>query len=701
MDFQSLHVQSVACPRMRTLVLQTMDFQSIVVDCSKKEFLKKTVSALGSIRDMGYRSLSRTLRESIRYAARARRILRDQGFGALRQSMRRRLGAIPAIPGHKPRLLALSSPFHPLDLPGSQRPLASVVIPMTDDPKFAHHCLVTLGTHRSVHPYEVIVVDCRPAADAAIPLPCWNTVRILTKRACSGVAAALNHGAAVANGKYLVLLDSHLQVQDQWLDALLETFALKPDAGIVGSRLLYPDGRQREAGGRGLEDSGICSYGHLEDPCRPEFNYLRPTDYCSAASFAMRRSLFAELKGFDEGLSASDDLAVDLALRVSEADYGVYYQPHSEAVQFDSDRLAHDENGCRLGPDTGSRERFLRRWEAGLRARTAQTDSQTLGSESQRYKRAFVADFAIPTPDRDSGSLRMVHLLAILQELGFGITFASMGLEVWQPYLADLQKRGIECLYRPYVTSGAEHLREQGGRYDLVILSRLDTAAELLPIALRWCPRAKIVSDTVDLHFQRLAREAAVEGNPRIERIANRRKKQELGLIAQAHTTLVVSEVEQELLAGELPQADVHVVSNIHRIRGSARSFEARRDILFVGGGVAHPPNMDAVLFFARAVFPRVLEQIPDIRFLVVGSDPLPEIVELADVSLHILGYVPELDELFNTCRLSVAPLRFGAGVKGKVNQSLAYGLPVVATTIAAEGMFLQDGQSVLIANDC
>ncbi len=102
----------------------------------------------------------------------------------------------------------------------------------------------------------------------------------------------------------------------------------------------------------------------------------------------------------------------------------------------------------------------------------------------------------------------------------FGVTFASMGLEVRQPYLAELQNRGIECLYRPCTTSGAEHLREQGRRYDLVILSRLDTAAELLPIALRWCPHAKIIFDTVDLHFQHVAREAAVRRDPRIRTLA-------------------------------------------------------------------------------------------------------------------------------------------------------------------------------------
>jgi glycosyltransferase involved in cell wall biosynthesis len=313
--------------------------------------------------------------------------------------------------------------------------------------------------------------------------------------------------------------------------------------------------------------------------------------------------------------------------------------------------------------------------------------------------RAFVADFAIPAPDRDSGSLRMLNLLILFQEQGLSVTFASMGLEARQPYLSELQKRGIKCLYRPYEDSVEEHLRSRGNAYDLVILSRLETAAELMDAARRWCPKARIVFDTVDLHHQRVAREAMVRNDPKIERIAERIKKQELALIEKADTTLVVSEAERALLATEAPAADVRIVSNIHQIYRNRRPFQSRSDILFVGG-FAHPPNTDAVRFFCQDVFPLVLARLPQIQFFVIGSDPPANVASLASANIHILGYVPDVEPHLQSCRLSVAPLRFGAGVKGKINLSLAHGLPVVATSIAAEGMFLKDGESVLIADD-
>jgi glycosyltransferase involved in cell wall biosynthesis len=184
-----------------------------------------------------------------------------------------------------------------------------------------------------------------------------------------------------------------------------------------------------------------------------------------------------------------------------------------------------------------------------------------------------------------------------------------------------------------------------------------------------------------------------------MERIAQRVKRQELSLVAQADATLVVSEEERTLLAEEIPGAEVRVVSNIHRIPGSAKSFEERADLMFVGG-FAHPPNRDAVLYFCREVLPRILTSLPEARLFVIGSDPPPEIRCLESDQVHILGYVPDIEPFLNNCRVSVAPLRFGAGVKGKINQSLAYGLPVVGTTIAVEGMFLKNGESVLIADD-
>ena len=203
----------------------------------------------------------------------------------------------------------------------------------------------------------------------------------------------------------------------------------------------------------------------------------------------------------------------------------------------------------------------------------------------------------------------------------------------------------------------------------------------------------------MDLHFLREERPATLTGDTSVRRVAAQRRRQELGLIDQADATLVVSDAELALLESERPAARLYRVSNIHRIFGAAAGFEERRDILFIGA-FAHPPNTDAVRWLATEILPRVRAELPDLVCHVIGADPPADIRALAGPGLHLHGYVPDVTPFFDGCRLSVAPLRYGAGVKGKVNQSLAHGLPVVVTSQAAEGMYLADGESALIADE-
>jgi glycosyltransferase involved in cell wall biosynthesis len=163
--------------------------------------------------------------------------------------------------------------------------------------------------------------------------------------------------------------------------------------------------------------------------------------------------------------------------------------------------------------------------------------------------------------------------------------------------------------------------------------------------------------------------------------------------------TVVVSPVEQALLKLEHPAARVEVLSNVHEVAGRRRGFDERRDLYFVGG-FQHPPNVDAVLWFVREVWPRVAAALPDARFHVVGSRTPDAIAALAGERVVICGQVSDMTPFLDGCRLTVAPLRYGAGVKGKVNHAMAHGQPVVATTIAVEGMHARPGEDVLVADD-
>jgi glycosyltransferase involved in cell wall biosynthesis len=344
----------------------------------------------------------------------------------------------------------------------------------------------------------------------------------------------------------------------------------------------------------------------------------------------------------------------------------------------------------------GKIQRRLRTTPARMRARPV-LPALALQKEHHVRRRVLIVDTYMLTPDRESGSLRMLNLLTLLQELGFKPTFAALNLEAPEPYVSRLQQRGIEVLYRPYVKSLSRHLRACGSLYDLVILSRIEAGSRLLEPVRRHCPRAQLLYDTVDLHFLREARLAALTGSVSARAAAEQRKRQELDLIRHADQALVVSPYERDLLERELPGADVRIVSNIHALRGCQRGFEARAGVLFVGA-FAHPPNTDAILWFCREVLPLVLREEPALCCSIIGADPPPRVRALASANVRVLGHVPDLEPYLDGCRLALAPLRYGAGVKGKISISLASGLPVVATPEAAEGMGLVHRESALIA---
>jgi glycosyltransferase involved in cell wall biosynthesis len=170
-------------------------------------------------------------------------------------------------------------------------------------------------------------------------------------------------------------------------------------------------------------------------------------------------------------------------------------------------------------------------------------------------------------------------------------------------------------------------------------------------------------------------------------------------LIEQADETWVVSPVEQQLLQEKWPGKSVQLVSNIVEVPGSKTPFALRRDYLFIGG-FQHRPNIDAVLFFVQKIYPLVSEHLRDAKFYIIGDKAPPEIVALATDRIVVAGLQKDVRPFFDSVKLSVAPLRFGAGVKGKINQSMAFGVPVVATSLAVEGMDLTDHEDVLVADE-
>jgi glycosyltransferase involved in cell wall biosynthesis len=291
----------------------------------------------------------------------------------------------------------------------------------------------------------------------------------------------------------------------------------------------------------------------------------------------------------------------------------------------------------------------------------------------------------------------MLNILQILRRLGCRVSFLPENRAHAGEYTRALQAAGIEAIYHPFVSSLGQYLKETGGRYDVVIMSRVDVARQVVDAVRRYCPRARRIFDTVDLHFLREARRAEVTSLDDGSK-ARRMMREELAVARACEVTLVVSSAEQELLAREAPDVSVDVLSLIEGPKPTETVFSERRGILFIGS-FQHPPNVDAVDHYLRRIHPDVQERLPDVPLIVIGADPPRSLISVAGDGVRFVGHVQDIGAYFSAARISVAPLRFGAGVKGKIVSSLAFGVPVVTTTVGAEGMHLEHREHTMIAD--
>jgi glycosyltransferase involved in cell wall biosynthesis len=344
-------------------------------------------------------------------------------------------------------------------------------------------------------------------------------------------------------------------------------------------------------------------------------------------------------------------------------------------------------------------KKLFSRWQHRLAEHQAPGCDVDAAKDRRATRRVLVLDHCTPTPDQDAGSVTVFNLLLLLREMDFQVTFIPEDNFLYMPgYTAALQRAGIEVLYAPHCTSVARHLKETGQRYDLAFMFRPGVVERHLKDIRKHCQKAIVLYHTVDLHFLRMKREAELQSDKSKEKAADEMQQRELAAIGSSDASIVHSTAELEILRPLVPEAKLHVFPLIMDVQGARKTYQERRDIVFVGG-YQHTPNVDAVKYFAEEVMPLLRKKIPGVRFYVVGSKPPEEIKALESEDIIITGFVKNLTSFLEKMRVSVAPLRYGAGIKGKIGTAMAVGLPVVATSLAAEGMSLTEGENILVAD--
>jgi glycosyltransferase involved in cell wall biosynthesis len=431
-------------------------------------------------------------------------------------------------------------------------------------------------------------------------------------------------------------------------------------------------------------------------------------DYASGAALAIRAELWRKVGGFSPEFSPAYYEDTDLAFKVREAGLQVRYAPlarviHHEGVSNGSDTEA--AKGLKRYQAINA-PLFEKKWSAAF---VGPTEPNLREAEKIKDRgivgRALFIDHDTPRPDRDAGSHAALVEMDLVQALGWKISFLPANLAWLGSYTEALQRRGIEVLHAPYVLSIEQLLRERGSEFDLIYITRYSVAGAALPLISRHAPQARILFCNADLHHLRelrAARAQCLEGEAAERALEQVREvqRQELEVIRQVHLTFSYSEVEQAVIEAETlgaaPTATCPWVVDGPR---QPAPLEGREGLAFLGS-FGHPPNREAMAWFLAEVWPALRERCPWLGLHLYGSGMPAELSDswgsIPGVALE--GWVADPATVYSRHRLFVAPLRSGAGLKGKVAAAAAHGIPQVLSSLAAEATGLRHGEEVCIA---
>lgn len=573
-----------------------------------------------------------------------------------------------------------------------EQPIASILIAVHNKYEYTFHCLESIQRVCKGMDYEIILVDDLSSDETVTIEERIRGITVIHNSVNLGFLKNCNMAARKARGKYLVFLNNDTLVHENWLSALISPMEGEDTIGMTGSKFLYPDGTIQEAGGIIWRDATGCNYGRGKPGNAYDCNYVKDVDYISGASICVRRALWEQIGGFDERYAPAYFEDSDLAFSVRKLGYRVVYQPHSVVTHFERVSYSGAKSNSFMLMNR-NRSAFIEKWEQELKAQYEPGFENEYQARERigKRKRLLMLDDMIPQWDKNAGAKTTRCYLELFKELGYQILFVGVNDFVdSEPYSRILEKMGIEVFYGHYNREMfLQWLDRYAHYFDVIFINRPHVANQYLDEIRKRCS-ARIAYYGHDLHYLRMQREYELTKDIAMLKQSRYSYANEMNIMRKADIVLSVSPEECDRINAALGEDKArHTPIGFYSDQLPERpDFEETSGLLFVGG-FNHTPNIDAVLWFMQEIWPDICAAIPDISLTIAGSNPGPEILKFAGKQVSVPGYLSdeELSSLYLRSKVFIAPLRFGAGVKGKITDALFAGIPIVSTAVGLEGL--------------
>lgn len=573
-----------------------------------------------------------------------------------------------------------------LVFPKFDNPVVSIIIPVYNQYEYTRQCLKSILISEDLTPYEVIIADDNSTDETKNIRRYVSNIKVSRNETNLGYIKNCNKASELASGKYIYFLNNDTVVQKNWLAELVRVFDLKKDAGVVGSKIYSKDYALQECGVLMFADEFYNRFN--DDPTDSRYMYLKQVDYVSGCSMLTPKKLFDEIGGFDILFSPAycDDL--DYCLEALKRGYKTYVQPKSQIVHFGS--VSYNEKSNDLM--TRNNELLRTKWKNYFENRIPYKPYMS-SSASTRSARMLIVDDKLPQFDKHAGGKTIFQFCQMFVKMGLDVKFCPLFGIKEEPYYSILSDMGIEVIDQKDVKQWIE---DNYSQLDYLLLSRPQVAENFL-IKQIISRGVKVLYYGHDLHHLRMQREREITQNhDNDQEIEDLRLIEEL-TIKYVNWAYYPSITEEKYIKEKFGLSNVSTVPPYLYDTSTMpenKAFGKSPNILFVGS--SHGPNKDGLLWFINEIFPKVTKEIPQIVFNIVGSHVDKEIDSVCSKNrnINLLGYQTEkeLNEIYAHTMLTVSPLRYGAGIKGKVIDSMYHSTPVVTTDVGAEGIDLSYG---------